>query len=760
MTNRNGQSFKDIVGKWKRLVIIAALSSYLLIFSEWLFLITMPSFFSSYSVSSNISTLLISGGVLAVVAAIPILFLAAIDIIFATIKPTKIFIWAASGLPAVILAVLIMLLVDNFTYTVFKFGIVSTVGWERGIYACAFIFLFFYVTSKIAAFVNRPWNKSSAFRLMGALALGLIVFSLILAGVNFNYQPLQSMAAVKSSKGLPNIIVIGSDGVNAANMSVYGYQRNTTPFLSQMSPSMLMAEDAFPNAAHTSLSVITILAGRLPPETGILSGEEAYQHLPGILRMAGYYNVEFGVPNYLDAYDMNFQNGFDVVNGRSVYDSPVFRFGQRLGYGESTYFLSVVFGRVSDRLLHIFYIRKMVNVYQLVNGSNTQVGLNDQEKIDQLIKLFSTTHQPLFVHMHLMTTHGPVFYPSHSVYSKGEKQTVSWMTDFYDDAVLDFDSYLKQLFDALKLSGKLDNTLIVIYTDHNMNYQSDQRIPLMIYFPGGAHSGVLKNNAQNMDIAPTILDYLGIAQPEWMVGQSLLRGEPPAHRLILSGTDKQNIRIVDCQRWYRIDGLSGMWFTGNITGSSGLCPESDISSAKDLPTEIVQYLSGLGVKVQDIPGDAQAYSNYVGVITRGQFAEAILHAKYGVDYSPSPAKGIFSDVPLSDPNASWIEQVYRDGIIGSCAASPLSFCPQDIVTRGDAAMYLIKAVKGGGYKPPSAKGIFQDVPIASPLAPWIEDLYKRQITVGCSASPLSYCPKDQLTREALVLFLGKAFSQP
>jgi hypothetical protein len=71
------------------------------------------------------------------------------------------------------------------------------------------------------------------------------------------------------------------------------------------------------------------------------------------------------------------------------------------------------------------------------------------------------------------------------------------------------------------------------------------------------------------------------------------------------------------------------------------------------------------------------------------------------------------------------------------------------------AVFLLKAREGAAYTPPPAAGIFADVPAADPFAPWIEELYNRGITGGCSAAPLSYCPDNAVLRRQMAVFLLK-----
>jgi hypothetical protein len=127
-----------------------------------------------------------------------------------------------------------------------------------------------------------------------------------------------------------------------------------------------------------------------------------------------------------------------------------------------------------------------------------------------------------------------MFYPRTRVFSSAEIQDREWMRDFFDDAILDFDPYAGVFVEHMKGAGLWDNALLIVYSDHVDGWKSNDRIPLLIHFPGGQYAGRIRNNTQNLDIAPTILDYLGMEKPAYMSGQSLLQGEPPALLPIIS----------------------------------------------------------------------------------------------------------------------------------------------------------------------------------------------------------------------------------
>ena len=146
-------------------------------------------------------------------------------------------------------------------------------------------------------------------------------------------------------------------------------------------------------------------------------------------------------------------------------------------------------------------------------------------------------------------------------------------------------------------------------------------------------------------------------------------------------------------------------------------------------------------------------------ITRAQMAVFLLRAGHGAGYVPPPASGtIFSDVGASDFAADWIEELYAEGITGGCATNPLRYCPNNAITRGQMAVFLLKVYHGTSYAPPPAQGVFSDVATTLPLAPWIEELARLSVTAGCGGT--AYCPSNSVTRGQMAVFMTKTFHRP
>ncbi len=79
-------------------------------------------------------------------------------------------------------------------------------------------------------------------------------------------------------------------------------------------------------------------------------------------------------------------------------------------------------------------------------------------------------------------------------------------------------------------------------------------------------------------------------------------------------------------------------------------------------------------------------------VTRAQMAVVLLKALLGFDYAPpAPTGTLFGDVAADAFAAAWIEDLYNRGVTGGCQASPLMYCPATPVTRGQMAVFLVKA---------------------------------------------------------------------
>ena len=128
-------------------------------------------------------------------------------------------------------------------------------------------------------------------------------------------------------------------------------------------------------------------------------------------------------------------------------------------------------------------------------------------------------------------------------------------------------------------------------------------------------------------------------------------------------------------------------------GSTHLPPMCSGSVFGDVPCtggpfdSWIEELAGLGI-TGGCGGGNYCPSNPV---TRAQMAIFLLKTVEDSSYVPPPATGtVFADVPLSNPSAAWIEELYARAITGGCLVNPLRYCPNNANNRQQMAVFLQK----------------------------------------------------------------------
>lgn len=116
------------------------------------------------------------------------------------------------------------------------------------------------------------------------------------------------------------------------------------------------------------------------------------------------------------------------------------------------------------------------------------------------------------------------------------KAAVDYVQRRYAALVTMADHWFGKLVDKLSERGMLDDTLVIVTTDHGYFlgerdfmgknymplYNELAHLPLLVHFPGGARAGEHAHQlTQAIDIMPTVLDYAGVEVPACVQGVSL-----------------------------------------------------------------------------------------------------------------------------------------------------------------------------------------------------------------------------------------------
>ncbi|HUX07780.1 MAG TPA: sulfatase-like hydrolase/transferase [Acidobacteriota bacterium] len=136
--------------------------------------------------------------------------------------------------------------------------------------------------------------------------------------------------------------------------------------------------------------------------------------------------------------------------------------------------------------------------------------------------------EPWFAWIHVYDPHAP-----HQV---AEPFNRNFKDDLYAGEVSFVDFNFKKVFDYLRNSGKIDNTLIIITADHGEGlgdhgedthgifaYNPTLWVPLIIRAPWSIPAGTeVERRVRHIDLLQTILDAAGLEVPEGKEGESLL----------------------------------------------------------------------------------------------------------------------------------------------------------------------------------------------------------------------------------------------
>ncbi len=353
---------------------------------------------------------------------------------------------------------------------------------------------------------------------MRALCLVLALFASSCAPANNAVRP-------------RNVIVLLVDTLRADHLGVYGYGRDTSPHLDALAREAVLFEDARSQASCTFPSVNSLLTSRY---TAVFLGQpdktmgipQGVPSLAEVLRGQGYRTV--------------------AVSASPVVRKSPSRFNPTGGY---------------DRGFERFHEDCLWKPAECVNRA-------------ALEQLRADDGRPFFLYLHYMDPHGPYAPPAgfarRYATAPSDKEFIragnpnpigdmlykgapdpgvtpadlQHLVDLYDDEIAYFDTQLAELVADLRKAGRLEDTVLVLASDHGEEFlehghikhcrtlfDTSIKVPLLMKVPG-VEAGAVPHPVENVDIVPTLLDYLEIGTAGLTLeGESLrplIEGEAPA----------------------------------------------------------------------------------------------------------------------------------------------------------------------------------------------------------------------------------------
>lgn len=344
----------------------------------------------------------------------------------------------------------------------------------------------------------------------------------------------------------PNVVLISVDTLRADYLKAFNPGAiPDTPVLDELFKQSVVFKSAFAQSSWTKPCFASIFTGLYSEQhtattkTAILPDD--IHTMPEVLEENGYYTVGFpNNPNVSEIF--RFNQGFVEYN----YLEPSLYFHASVSSSKLT--LYEILRRVRQIGMKVagkIYapLGKMI-VTDFYQPAETVTA----KGVEWLDGYTAGEHKatPFFLYLHYMDPHDPFMDPSSKEggYARVRMENpdpglAEPMRNAYVNEIRHLDANLKPLLDALKAKGLYDKSLIVFVADHGEEFQEhggwwhgqslyDElcHVPLALKLPGNTLAGTVDGNiARQIDVAPTVLQYAGMAKPAEMAGKPLINAQ-------------------------------------------------------------------------------------------------------------------------------------------------------------------------------------------------------------------------------------------
>jgi len=419
--------------------------------------------------------------------------------------------------------------------------------------------------------------------------------------------PLLQLADKKENGKPANVIILVFDALSAHNVSFYGYPRETMPNLAKFVEKATIYHNHYTAGTFTVPGTASLLTGLYPWTHralqlggGITSKHVNHQVFAAMKPM--YSTLAYAQNHNADQFLYQSRDYLDVHIGaaefnaqhRFIYSS--FKNDARIAFASfEDNIVQRGIGLDSSLFLGPTYRLKALRDRYLVTAAHEDEyprgmpggGENElyllEDLVNGAINMFGGLTGSNFSYMHFYPPHGP-YEPKAAFWKKFVGD--SWAPKqkdmhplsvernsrgnsvanrrFYDEFLASWDNELERLFEYLNSSGLLENSYIIITSDHGemfergeighftpLIYDPVMHVPLIILRPGQTQREDVYVNTSSLDIIPTLAQITGIPIPVWAEGELLpgFGGVENPSRSIYTMDAKTNSAFTSLQKY-------------------------------------------------------------------------------------------------------------------------------------------------------------------------------------------------------------------
>ena len=325
------------------------------------------------------------------------------------------------------------------------------------------------------------------------------------------------------SGGRPNLLFVSLDTLRADHLGFMGYERPTSPALDAFAAESAVFEQHRSVSSYTLPTHASMFTGLHPLRHGAMRmyqrlASNDLPYLPLLIASRGWATAAFTGGSYVSD-DFGFSPGFDRFVGTDPIERDAFAApGTTPGLDRVTDWIEARRDEAWFLFLHTFVIHDYTPPPLVMAAFDEHPTAPWARRVRA--NLLRDWTQPEFAP-------GP--------------EDLGAMRDAYDATIRFADGELARLFARLEELGLAENTIVVVTSDHGEEfwehggvshgltlYEEQLHVPLVVRVPGGGPGRRVPVPTSLLDLAPTLLDLLGLPPLPSQDGHSLapwLRGE-------------------------------------------------------------------------------------------------------------------------------------------------------------------------------------------------------------------------------------------